>query len=318
MRPSVPLLLLILLPAALLAPTPALAYRDDTLQELTFLAAKRFNRCVEGTEVPRLSALQVRNLVRGDLSEAGGAWRHFTNWTFYDRGQQDPRRLLWSIDTRLHERFQEVVDAVFADDTRTADRYMHLGEVIQYIQTVTIPADVVPIFHPRPWRWPSGDRFSQYPVDAEELSADLGNLCPELLATPADESFETLLDRTAAATMAAIRAPIADMNASWNVFWQEDEPGRFGSYGPAGNNFGKAARFPCGEDSCVLLDDDPIYREFALTQHRLAVLGTMRAVLVLQRHLAKAASAPAASAPAASEPAGPPLTPSSDGTNGDG
>ena len=48
----------------------AAAYRSDTRQALTFLAAKRFNRCVEGTDVPRLTALQVRNLVRGNLREA--------------------------------------------------------------------------------------------------------------------------------------------------------------------------------------------------------------------------------------------------------
>ncbi|MDZ7827389.1 MAG: hypothetical protein U5R48_16895 [Gammaproteobacteria bacterium] len=296
-------LLLALLLVSPLTALPAAAYREETLQDLTFLAAKRFNRCVERTSVPRLSALQVRNLVRGNLREADTNFlRRATRWNFYDRSRQDPRRLLWSIDTRFHDRFDDVADRVLAEETRDTDRYENLGTVVHYLQTVTIPADVVPIFHPRPWRWPAGDRFTLYELDPDERAAALGNLCPELLSTPEDETFGTLLDRTAAATMAAIRSPIADMDATWNVFWEEDEPGRFGSYGPAGNSFGREARFPCGEERCVLLAGDPIYREFALTQHRLAVLSTMRAVLVLQRRRAQREKAPVRQGDAAAGP----------------
>ncbi|HSG88729.1 MAG TPA: hypothetical protein VLA56_05930 [Pseudomonadales bacterium] len=291
------LFLSILLPV-LLAPALAQAYREQTLQDLTFLAAKRFNRCVEGTPIPRLTALQVRNLVRGNLSEADKNWfRNAANWRFYDRSGQDSRRVLWTIDTRFHDRFDAIVESVLAVETAGSERYRNLGVLLHYMQTVTIPADVVPIFHPRPWRWPAGDRFTQYPMDAEELASTLGDLCAEVLATPADESFETLLDRTAAATIEAIRAPIADMDRSWHAFWEEDEPGRFGSYGDAGNSFGRQARFPCGEETCLLLDDDPIYQDFALSQHRLAVLATMRAMLVLQRRLEPAEPSAMATGP---------------------
>jgi hypothetical protein len=276
---------LVLLALVLFAVAPTVsAYREDTRQALTFLAAKRFNRCVEGTEIPRLSALEVRNLVRGNVAEGDRNWlRSATRWNYYDREDRDDRRLLWAIETRFHERFDALGEHLRGDEAAGASRYEDLGVLVHYVQTVTIPADVVPIFHPRPWRWPAWDRFTNYDVGEEALAARLGPLCAELLATPADASFTTILDRTAAATMAAIRRPIADMDATWNVFWQEDEPGRFGSYGPAGNSFGRAARFPCGDETCHLLDDDPIYRDFAVAQRRLAVLATMRAVLVMQR-----------------------------------
>lgn len=276
---------LVLLALALATAAPgAFGYREETRQALTFLAAKRFNRCVEGTEIPRLSALEVRNLVRGNVGEGDRNWlRSATRWNFYDRKDRASRRLLWAIDTRFHERFEDLGDTLADEVLDGAGPYESLGVLLHYVQTVTIPADVVPIFHPRPWRWPAGDRFTLYEVDEATLSASLGDLCAELLATPADETFATLLDRTAAATMAAIRAPIADMDASWHAFWEEDEPGRFGSYGDAGNSFGRAARFPCGDETCHLLDDDPIYRDFAVSQRRLAVISTMRAVLVMQR-----------------------------------
>jgi len=262
----------------------AAAYRSDTRQALTFLAAKRFNRCVEGTDVPRLTALQVRNLVRGNIREAE---RNFFNrtmrWNYYDRSGDGSQRLLWAVETRMHGRFDSTIDYVVAEeDVSENDRYVFLGILAHYLQTVTIPADVVPIFHPRPWRWPAGDRYSDYDVPEEVLEGYLGDLCGDMFQA-ADDGFTELLTATADATMAAVRAPIADMDTTWNAFWEEDDAGRFGSYGRAGNSFGKATRFRCGEDRCLLLDDDPIYEEFAARQHRLAVLSTMRAILLLQR-----------------------------------
>jgi len=77
------------------------------------------------------------------------------------------------------------------------------------------------------------------------------------------------------------------MNATWQVFWREGKAGEFGVYGPAGNEFGREAEFPCRSERCRLLENDPIYADFALRQHRLAVVSSMRAMLVLQRFRAR-------------------------------
>ncbi len=267
----------------------AWAYASETRQQLTFLAAKQFNECVTGTEVPRLTALQVRNLVRGNLSEGDrGIARRTVNWQFYDRSNQSTPRVLWAIDTRLHARFDELAYAVLADGVgEDLPRFERLGEVVHYLQSVTVPANTVPIFHPRLWRWNSADAFTEYPLDREALASRLGQVCVELLATPDTEGLSTLLDSTAAVTIANIRAPIADMNASWQVFWREGEAGEFGSYGPAGNRFGRESEFPCRSERCRLLENDPIYADFALRQHRLAVVSSMRAMLILQRFRAQ-------------------------------
>lgn len=261
------------------------AYASETRQQLTFMAAKQFNECVAGTDVPRLTALQVRYLVRGNLSEGDpGLARRTANWQFYDRRNQSTPRVLWTIDTRMHARFDELAEAVFAEDLEEdLPRFERLGEVVHYLQTVTVPANVVPIYHPRRWRWNAADAFTRYPIDREALLGRLAQACVELLATPDTEGLGTLLDSTAAVTIANIRAPIADMNATWQVFWREGEAGEFGSYGPAGNRFGREADFPCRSERCRLLDNDPIYAEFALRQHRLAVVSSMRAMLILQR-----------------------------------
>lgn len=270
----------------LLAPG-AWAYPEEALQTLTFTAAKTFNRCVEGSAVPRLSALQVRNLVLGNVAEGeAGVLRRATRWGYYDRAEEeDDRRWLWLVSTRLHERFEDRADKVLlAAGLRATLRYEDLGSVLYYLQRVTIPANVVPIFHPRPWRWPSADRFTHYPIDEARLSAAGEALCDVPQETPATLTFDALLEQTAEGTLAALREPIADMQSPWYAFWELGEPGRFGRYGEAGNRFGRAASFPCGTDECQLLDDDPIYAAFAATQHRRALLATMQGILLLQRY----------------------------------
>ena len=104
------------------------------------------------------------------------------------------------------------------------------------------------------------------------------------MAQTPDTDLDALLAQSAGATLDALRQPIADMQSPWYAFWELGElAGRFGRYGEAGNRFGRAAVFPCGTDRCQLLDDDPIYATFAAAQHRLALLATMRGILLLQR-----------------------------------
>ncbi|MFZ8929777.1 MAG: hypothetical protein ACO4AD_01660 [Pseudomonadales bacterium] len=264
----------------------ARAYPEETLQTLTFTAAKAFNRCVEGTGTPRLSALQVRNLVLGNVAEGeAGVLRRATRWGYYDRAEgEEDRRWLWLVSTRLHDRFEDrAAKVLMQDGVRATLRYEDLGSVLYYLQRVTIPANVVPIFHPRPWRWPSGDRFTDYPINEARLSEAGEQLCEALGETPEGLTFDALLEETAGATLDALRQPIADMQSPWYAFWELGEPGRFGRYGEAGNRFGRATSFPCGTDRCQLLDDDPIYATFAAAQHRLALLATMRGILLLQR-----------------------------------
>lgn len=265
----------------------ARAYPEESLQTLTFTAAKAFNRCVEGTATPRLSALQVRNLVLGNVAEGeAGVLRRATRWGYYDRAmaEGEDRRWLWLVSTRLHDRFEDrAAKVLMKDGVRATLRYEDLGSVLYYLQRVTIPANVVPIFHPRPWRWPSGDRFTDYPIDEARLSEAGEGLCEALAYTPEALTFDALLEETAEATLDGLRQPIADMQSPWYAFWELGEPGRFGRYGEAGNRFGRAANFPCGTDRCQLLDDDPIYAAFAAAQHRLALLATMRGILLLQR-----------------------------------
>ena len=274
-------------------PQPARAYTAHVHQELTFLAAKQLGRCLSDSPIAPLGPLEVRYVVRRNVAESErSVLRRMFQWRYYDRSQKQ-RTLLGLIETRLHRHYNENVRELERADS-LSKRYSTLGTLVHHLQQVTVPAHVVPIFYLRVWPLASGDRLDEYPLDLPALEAAVGTLCEPLFATDSND-LKALLTSTAEATRAAIRAPIPGMPASWTEFWQSDgDPGDFGDYGSAGNNFGDAARFRCGprrRAHCHLVDNDPIYAEFALQRHLDAVLATMRAMLIVQRSMAPTADA---------------------------
>lgn len=263
----------------------AAAYPGEVHQQLSFLAARQFNRCVEGTDIPPLTTLNVRYAARASNAEANtGFWRRTLRWQFYDRAHrtQGNKRLMWFVETRMHERFNETVGAL-SRGQEPADRYSKLGRLINHIQDVTSPVIVVPIYYERFWALSLRDRFSEFPLTLDEHRGHLDELCAPLLNTPRDYSFDELLTETADRTIAATRSSIQDLGTTWQVFWREANDGAFGDYGVVGNSFGIETTFPCGRKECRLLRRDPLYFEFAQDRHKDAVLATMRAFLLVQR-----------------------------------
>ncbi len=267
--------------------TTAVAYDGRLHQELTFVAAKHFNRCAAEINLPRLTPLQVRYVAKANVRQAeANLFRRLTRWNYYDRESQKPKSLLWVIQTRMHQHFGRLVEELDRAEA-LADRYSGLGRIVNYVQDMTSPAHVVPVYTARWWRWDVSDRFDRYPPDPDALSAALGEDCSPL----ADdiESYPRLLSGTAEETLSAVRAPIPGMPATWQVFWRIDAPGSFGGYGGAGNKFGQTAEFDCGgrtrAERCVLLARDPLYETFAIARHLDAVRATMAAMWMLQSGL---------------------------------
>ncbi len=276
-----------LLFAASLSCAPASnAYAPDQHQALTFVAARAVNRCLDEIHAPRLTALQVRYLVRAnvDLADSNMFVRLF-RWNYYNRAGGE-RSWLGMVDTRLHEHFNDLL-LELEDRRQAADRYTDLGRIISYLQDVSTPSRAVPVFANRFWRMSFTDRFDNFPVDPEAVEEAVLESCDYVLQAQAD--LDDVLSETANDTLTAVQAPIFGMPATWEAFWKlADEDEAFGDYGPAGNAFGRETEFACGEDSrCVLLDDDPLYRNFARERHIAAVLATMRAMIVMQRVTAR-------------------------------
>ena len=97
---------------------------------MTFLAAKQFNRCVEGTDIPALTPLQVRYIAKANTGLADrSVFARMFNWRYYDRDDQSEQSMMWVVDTRFHDHFDELSGRlVVVDDPVTA--YQDLGRAI--------------------------------------------------------------------------------------------------------------------------------------------------------------------------------------------
>lgn len=290
--------------AALLALWSAdngLAYEGAIHQQLTFIAARHYNRCVAESQLARLTPLQIRYVAKANANRADQAWwQRIFRWNYYDRSEQSARRWLWLIETRIHDTYEDTLRRL-RSARDLSRRFTNLGRIVNHLQDATTPAHVVPIFATRFWRFSFTDRFNSYPVDEEAVVNALGGDCAPVRGF--DGTFERLLVDTADRTLDSIGDPVRGLPATWEAFWELDKDADdFGSYGDAGNRFGRQATFRCNAGGkpadgstarketreCVLLENDPVYAEYAASRHLDAVRTTMTAVAIMQEQLRQA------------------------------
>ena len=131
----------------LIAAMPAFGYESAVHQQLTFLAAKQLSRCDQTSELQPLSALDTRYVVRANIAQADSNvfWRMF-RWNYYNRDAAQSRAALGLIDTRFHDHF----NGLNRELEQTSDRQKRLktfGRLLSYLQDVTSPPRVVPVFY---------------------------------------------------------------------------------------------------------------------------------------------------------------------------
>ena len=271
------------------------AYEGDIHQELTFIAARQYNQCAEDTHLATLTPLEVRYIAIANANQADAAWwRRMFRWNYYNRGDQSSSKFLWLFDTRMHNHYRSTLRRL--EEARDLSRrFSNLGRIINYVQDATAPVHVVPVYSARWWRFSVGDRFNGFAVDAEGVTAALGEDCSAVRST--DVGFENLLVATAERTIHSVTESIPGLPVSWEAFWElSDDPEDFGHYGDAGNNFGREVRFRCDrpEDgrrkNCVLVQDDPLYRGYAQARHVDAVQATITAMAMMQERVHGAAA----------------------------
>lgn len=279
---------LLLLTLCLGGANVAHSYPGATHQQLMFLAARQYNECVKAEPAQRLSALQVRYAARAAVSQAEANFvRRMFRWGFYERERQKPKSSMWVVETRMHEHFNALV-AQGEEAVTDAELFSIAGRIAAYVQDVSSPVRVVPIYTARFWRFNTNDRFDNFKLQEEQVAASLADVCATVLTdTPLE--YSSILKATADESLAAIVEPIPGLPTTWQSFWRlASEPSDFGEYGIAGNRFGARTSFRCGEERCVLLSKDPLYEEFAQARHVDAVIGTMRVLHSLQlRRLAR-------------------------------
>jgi hypothetical protein len=263
----------------------AFAFDARAHQEITFLAAKQLSRCLGSSGEPLFSPLEVRAIATSNAELAdGNFFVRLFRWNYYDPLERQDNAVAWVLDTRFTGHFRSLERDI--ERAKSPEQSLEaLGRLVNYVQMVTSPARALPVYAPRFWRWSFSDRFDRYPLRDAELEARLGEDCSHLESVP--ESYQALLAEVAADTVRALQGPIGRLPATWESFWAPPEaPGEFGSYGPAGNNFGRYTEFPCGPtdiNRCVLITDDPAYMAFALERQLAAVRATARAMLLFRQ-----------------------------------
>ena len=281
------------------------AYGGDVHQQLMFLAARQYNECVKDTPNRRLSALQVRYAAKAAVSQSDASFlRRMFRWGFYERDQQSPKSTLWVVETRMHEHFNALTTQLAVAST-DAKKFSVAGRIAAYVQDVTSPVRVVPIYTARFWRFNTNDRFDNYPL--ADVASLLGreDICSEVL-DDSPGAFSEILRETADKSLRAIVEPVPGMPSTWQAFWRlAANSSDFGEYGPAGNRFGNSTSFRCGDERCVLLNKDPLYAEFAAARHVDAVVGTMKVLHIVQQERLASEPAPIETPPSGSEGAAP-------------
>ena len=271
----------------------ALAYEGDIHQQLTFIAAKQMSRCESLPDLEsqvRLTALDTRYIVKANVAQAGSnVFVRMFRWNYYNPMGDEVKPVLGMIDTRFDNHLSSLLGELSDRNTRQ-QRLRTFGRVLSYVQDVTSPSKVVPVFTGRWWRFSFSDRFDKFPVDVSRLRDALGDYCadlePHYLLEKSNitTAMNTLVRRTAEITLGQVKRTIDGFPTTWASYWQPatDEE-EFGTYGAAGNNFGMRAEFVCGDgEQCLLLRGDPLYQDFAHVQHLVAVRATIQAMLLMQ------------------------------------
>ncbi len=259
-------------------------YEAEIHQQLTFIAARQFNQCVQTLpDIQRLSALDTRYIVKANVGQADtNVFVRLFRWNYYNRDDQSSRSTLGMIDTRFHDHFASLTEDMMQAQERR-QRLHDLGELLNYIQNVTSPAHVVPVYTGRWWRFSFGDRFNRFAVEPERIEAAVDSSCAFLDVPP--DSYQQVLVDAANETVISVQGWIYGFPTTWESYWQfANKADEFGEYGPAGNAFGERTEFRCGDQAerCLLLKNDPLYKDFAVDRHVAAVIATMRAMVLLQ------------------------------------
>jgi len=278
-----PLILLSGIICALTWSADSWGYEAQLHQQLTFIAARQYNRCAQDNpQLARLSALDTRYIVKANVAQAdANIFVRMFRWNYYNRKDQSNRSTLGMIETRFHERFEGLAEELL--DADESHRHLrNLGRIVNYLQDVTAPAHVVPVYTGRWWRFSLSDRFNRFPIDAPRVEQLVAAQCHVL--DDAGSNFTGILKATADTTLAAVQSQIYDFPTTWEAYWKLARDAEdFGEYGRAGNQFGNRTEFRCGDGQrCLLLENDPLYQDFATQQHVAAVLASMRSFRLLQ------------------------------------
>ncbi len=260
------------------------SYSVDNHEMITEVAIGHFNRCLDEGHLGSLSQIsekERRTLVDGNLHEdLLGPIRRLKQWHFWDPKRRNDNGKY--INKTLHKRFDAVEKSIFKPLDFFSSKYSELGHLLHYLQDVTVPSHVVPIFHPAPPLFKS-DGFDKYAIDTYNLENETSFNCSSLISA-LPSNFNELLDSYAKYTLKSIKEVIpakGNKKYTWRLFWKEAKKNkRFGKYGKVGNRFGKEMEVKKIDTPFFMTRE--IYNNFAKNLHEKALQATIQAIMLYQ------------------------------------
>jgi len=245
---------------------------------------------------PAPPAKAGESIVKGVKAEDGPTLTRITNWHNNNRDRLVRRTsgvVKRNLDAVFRRRICRLEKRLKRTESKPAGIYKAAGRVLHYIQDMSVPAHVVPIYH-GPGR---KDRFDGYPPGGgDTLRKDVRDvlalelekrgcewLRPDHPEGSSSDFFQKLLDDTAQTTLRAIgQSKDADPGSErWLKFWDSArEPNGFAKYGPCLFQTGINSKACGGVDDAAL-------NHFYQDRYRRTLEDTLRVLLYLEGRVAR-------------------------------
>lgn len=271
---------------AALAGGPAVAFKKSFHETVSANGVKLHAECFASRGLGE----EGRQVELGAFTEDDeGGWSRVANWHFYNRFGK-PRFLVFhtTLDKVLAERGADLCEALRApsrDGLRESVWFL-AGRVVHYIQDMSVPAHVIPVWHVPPFE-DSFDGYGLTGYDAREPLADVGrDACGGIdRALKHGGGPQELVEASAAETWESIHKPISsEIESHWaGNFWCTSPtkgcehwlfPGFLTYLGEdGGESFGRDQPVYCSrgeKKTCIVGKRE--YRKFFAERYRQAVV----------------------------------------------
>lgn len=263
---------------------------------ITDVAVEVYAQCIDELGVKDTLAAGLDSIAKGSkLEDDSKLIQRYLNWHFYDAYKKDPEhsmgRALTGPRKSLHSLYNKRIDFLLESlVNKDSDKiYEYSGRLVHFIQDMTVPAHVAPIFHFKFYFLGNPDYFDSMDewetakfVKPEELCSidisDISNL---------KNYAETILVKTATDTrdniLKKIPVPIGhDLNGkTWEEFWTLRNPEHDNDDSYSGIKYGFAPYGNQGRDGfeAFCKNDKDVCLGFFQKSFNTAIASTVKVLL---------------------------------------
>jgi hypothetical protein len=205
----------------------------DMHQVVTITSINAYQNCIQKLQLNDSLKAGINSIVKATKEEdESPLLERYLNWHFYDafREDNDNRmgRSLTGARKSLHyiynDRVDSLVDAI--NKTNLEQIYQYTGSVLHYIQDMTVPAHVAPIYHYKFLFIDKSDYFDEMPGWKGTIRPLTDSQCEEFNKTTQNlnETLNTLLESTADGTRKRIKQKfnVSIGHALYGKTWKEE------------------------------------------------------------------------------------------------